>query len=64
MESTSLDDLLTRAELEERLQCSKRTLQRFVKAGMPMVAVGPVRMFSKHEVGRWLARQPTGEKAS
>ncbi len=49
--------MLTRKELAERMKVSERTIDRYVKLGMPCIkVVGAVR-FDLQKVTEWLEQQ-------
>lgn len=52
----SLVELLTQAELMERLRISRATLFRWRQAGLPTIKLGRTLRFDAVEVLRWVKR--------
>jgi hypothetical protein len=52
--NTVLAGLLTRRELAGQLRCGERTIIRRERQGMPLIAVGMMRLYEPEKVRAWL----------
>jgi hypothetical protein len=55
-----LAGLVTRQELAEQFDCSKRTIIRYERAGMPYIAFGMIRLYNPPDVREWVIAQQRG----
>jgi hypothetical protein len=58
-----LAGLVTREELAEQFRCSKRTIIRYERAGMPFIAFGKTRLYDPPRVRDWVLSQERGHTA-